>query len=271
MSTDSSSFDTVEPIGGYAVELLVSRQQNPDWGAFLTTLGKLDEQATVEPDAQGALVAFAGAIPSTIRIGHATGFGDPSDLQAAASQTWDWPQLEHALGHAVGRLSVSEESTPPFGDRAERIRRFNVVLRALLEHVPTAAIHWEPAQRLVDPQGFIESLAHGGTITDHAVNVRMFRVPDGRPGETLMDTVGLNHFGVADLQMHFAGLDPSDVAPILLHYAEYVFGKGDVLKDDDLVRGVEALDEWTCKREASLSQPARVVVDIRPDKYGVSH
>jgi hypothetical protein len=240
--------------------------------AFEKTLGKLDAETTTELRGTSLSVSFAGGTPSTLLIElPQAGALEPETVAEAASQTWDWPEVRHALGHVTGAAVVHEAASRPIADRFERLRRVNIVLRALLEHLPVVALHWIPSQRLVDPRFLIDSLAHGGSVMDHAVNIRLFNVPDGRPGEKLMDTVGLNYFGIADLQCHFTGLEPSDIAPILAHYAEYVFDKGDVLQDDDLVRGVESYDEWACHRQASLAEPNRVVVDIRPDKYGVPH
>jgi hypothetical protein len=272
VSTESSSFDVVEPLGGYQVELLLRAADALKVEVFTETLGKLDAEATVELRGTTLGVTFPGGTKSTVLIElPQAGALEPETVSSAASQTWDWPGVQHALNHVGAAAVVREASAKPITDRFERLRRINIVLRALVEHLPVVALHWLPSQRLLDPSFFIASLSHGGSVMDHAVNVRLFNVPDGRPGEKLMDTVGLNYFGIADLQCHFMGLDPSDVAPILAHYAEYVFEKGDVLQDDDLVRGVESYDEWAVHREASLAQPNRVVVDIRADKHGVRH
>ena len=272
VSTDSSSFDVVEPLAGYRVELLLRAADPLNIETFTQTLGKLDVAATVEVRGTTVGVTFPGDTPSTLLIElPLAGALEPEVVAEAASQTWDWPGVRHALNHVAASSLVREAGSRPIADRFERLRRVNIVLRAVIEHLPVVALHWIPSQRLLDPGFFIESLAHGGSVMDHAVNVRLFNVPDGRPGEKLMDTVGLNYFGIADLQCHFKGVDPSEIAPILAHYAEYVFEKGDVLKDEDLVRGVESHDEWVCHRESSLAQPDRVVVDIRPDKHGVPH
>ena len=191
-------------------------------------------------------------------------------VRAALSQTWDWPDAEHVASHAQAAVAITDHDVAAL-ERELRLFRVHLLAQAILATTKALALHWVPSQRLVDPESYRESLGHGGAPGDHAINVRMFKVPDGRPGETIMDTLGLAPFGLPDLQCHFTGLDPGELAPVLMGYAEYLFEKGDVLQDDDLVRGVQPEDEWTCQREQSLSLPARPVMDFRPDSYGVPH
>ena len=125
--------------------------------------------------------------------------------------------------------------------------------------------------RLVAPDEYVVSLEHGARLMDAAVNVRVFKVADGRPGEHVMDTRGLTAFGLPDLQIHFHTLAVPRVAELLFAYAEYTFDKGDVLTNDSVVRGVESTDEWECRRAKSLVAPHRDVIDILPGEWSVAH
>lgn len=248
-------------VGGAQVELLINAPGLPR-EELRETLRRLDPKVAFD----GTHVRFGGETPGTIEVHEAR----PGNVEGALSQTWDWPGAPDALGLARAAVAV-HESGDAVADRYERLRRMSVVVRALIAHVPTVALHWIPSQRLIDPHAFVQSLAHGSSVTDYAVNVRLFRIPDGEPGETIMDTFGLTPFGLPDLQVHFAGLDPMAVAPVLLHYAEYVFDKGDVLDDEHLIRGVAAHEEWLCQRQESLAPPRRAVVDIHPAEHAVGH
>ena len=237
----------------HRVELLLAKPTVLPRTAFQSTLGRL----LPDVDTSGVHIE---EVSNEVGASGAT--------HVALSQTWDWPDAERALHEAQASLSV-EFDPDTKTDRFARLHQLNATLRALLEHLPVVALHWSSAQRLIDPQAFIASLAHGGTVTDHAVNVRLFHISDGRDGELLMDTLGLGAFGLPDLQCHFAGADPARMGALLAGYAHYLFDKGDVLNDDSLVRGIESYDEWPCQREESLAKPARPVVDIRPDKLWV--
>ena len=254
---------------GYRVGLLLSEPVSLALDPVLATLLKLLPEAAGQASAEGALVLTPAPGAESIRVER--GAIDPARaelVQQALSQTWDWPEAEDALQRS-GALVLVEESQASGADRFQRVHRFHATVRALIEHLPVTALHWPSAQRLVDPQSFVASLAHGGTITDHAVNVRLFHVPDGKTGELLMDTLGLNAFGLPDLQCHFAGADPADMGAVLAGYADYLFDKGDVLTDDSLVRGIESFQEWSCERGESLAPPLRPVVDLHPDDLWV--
>jgi hypothetical protein len=98
---------------------------------------------------------------------------------------------------------------------------------------------------------------------DAALNARLFRVDD-RPGEIVMDTLGLAALGVPDLQCHFKGLEAGRVAGFLRGVGTYVFENGDVIGDGNTVQGLEPSQRWACRHEMALIAPARVVIDIDP-------
>jgi hypothetical protein len=135
---------------GYHVHLLVRSPRPIPIKALRLTLARLDPSVQLTDEAD---IVFRpeGQPESSLAV---DGPGEIAcDVDAAYSQTWDWPQAGHALDHAEAMFTVAETSTPALTDRFERLRRVNIVLRALLEHVPTVAVVWEPAQRLVDPLG----------------------------------------------------------------------------------------------------------------------
>jgi hypothetical protein len=255
---------------GYRVGLLLSGPVPLPFEAFLATLRRLLPDASGEVLADGILVLKPTTGSDSVRVTRSS--LNDEQIQAvsrALSQTWDWPEAEDALQRSSSIVLV-EESETGTADRFQRVHRFHAALRALTEHLPVTALHWTTAQRLVDPRAFVLSLAHGGAITDHAVNIRLFHIPDGKEGELLMDTLGLGAFGLPDLQCHFAGADPAAMGAVLAGYANYLFDKGDVLTDDSLVRGIESFQEWACERGESLAPPLRTVVDFRPDDLWVA-
>lgn len=93
--------------------------------------------------------------------------------------------------------------------------------------------------------------------------MRLFNI-QGRPGETLMDTLGMAAFALPDLQCHFVGLDPGRVASCLYGYAEYLFQNGRVIDSGHTVQGLTPGSKWSVRSEESLVEPAREVLDLDP-------
>jgi hypothetical protein len=225
------------PMESYRVQLLL------DAPASLSA-----EVAAGVPDLEGVSIRVVGGVPL--------------EAQTAVSQTWDWPEAPSAMARVRDALELT--LTPGDLDRRAVLARMQAAVEATLKQVDAVALHWVAAERLVPVGSFRDAMAHGGAPADHALNVRLFRVGDGRSGEGLMDTRGLAAFGLPDLECHFVGLELGDVGRLLMAYAEYVFENGDVLHDDAMVRGVRSHDEWECKRGRAKALPDRDVVAFIP-------
>ena len=201
---------------------------------------------------------------ATARFTVVPGIAQAGDAEAALSQTWDWPAAGEALSGVRSTLQVAV-TMPAESSRPQRLMRVHLALQAACDLAQPLALHWLPSQRMVDPQAWRESLQHGAPPADHAINVRLFRIADGRAGEGLMDTMGLTALGLPDLQCRFRGLDLGGMAQLLFAYAEYLYEKGDVLGDESLVRGLESYEEWECARGPALVEPQRPAVTFLPD------
>lgn len=270
--------DQPGPDVSYSVQLLLSADAQLDAATVLERVRAVEPSAVLTAAADGALALAFEAHPAPFAEGEALAQvvltpgapGPAAALEAALGQTWDWPEAGAALSKAVSAITVCDRLAGRL-DRHVRLRLIHAVAHAVLDLAPVVALSWKASQRLVSPDAYRESLAHGAALVDAAVNVRLFRIADGRPGEHVMDTMGLAALGLRDLQIHFAGLDPQAVAAVLYGYAEYLFAKGDVLTDDSLVRGVESHTEWECKRTEALVEPIRDVVDIIPGTFAIKH
>ncbi len=251
--------------GPYLVELLYATSPEPSAQTVAEALRR--HFPKVDEEAEGGLSWRVGTddAEGRISLGITAGLARPDDLKAAIDQTWDWPEAPARAGAAKATVTLAVEA--PGG--LARALRLNWV-HAAIESVSGAAgrplaLHWLPSQRLVDPEAWRQSVSHGAPPSDHALNVRLFKVADGRPGEGLMDTRGLAALGLPDLQCHFVDLELDAVARLLFAYAEYLFEKGDVLNEESLVRGVASYQEWEVQRGTSLSAPEREVVMLLPD------
>src|SRR5207248_380352 len=111
------------------------------------------------------------------------------------------------------------------------------VAKSAKQHRPIA-VWWKPAQRLVEPKA-LQAAARAGDPLRVALNMRLFHVEAGTADERVVDTIGFEPLGLPDLQCHFRGLEPAQVAALLDEMARYVYAEGDVIGDGDTVSGVD--------------------------------
>jgi len=256
--------EPLRPHDRYAVQLLCESPHAIPADAALTEAFR--RQLPEAAPQNGERLAFTlGTADAIVRLRFRSGVEHAAEVEAALAQTWDWEQAGDAVSQA--RSSVQVELTIPETIVAsERLRLVHLCLLAVAELRPPVALHWRPSQRLVEPAAWRASLAHGAPPVDHALNVRLFRVPDGLPGEGLMDTMGLAPLGLPDLQCRFHGLELEQMAQLLFAYGGYLVERGDVLGDDSLVRGLASHEEWECRRGESLAPPLRAAVTLLPDE-----
>jgi hypothetical protein len=190
---------------------------------------------------------------------------DPLQIfSSALIQTWDWPDANQVIANTKAVIEVSDAG-PEALVRKERLQNFHNVIQSLLNVLNPVAIHWVPSQRIVNPQRYKEDLAEGGLLFSSAVNVRMFKIDQS--DERIMDTMGLAAMGCYDLQSHFRNLDPAKMGLYLYHLAEYVFERGDVIRDGDSVEGMLPTERWRCKKEGSYVPPSRPVINVVPGEF----
>ena len=170
------------------------------------------------------------------------------------SQTWDWPEAEEAVRRCSASVLVTEMLAAG-RSATERVSSLGRVVAALIQTTGPVALHWARSQRVSDPATF------GPEDLDGVINVRM--VVDARDEEALaMDTLGLHVFDLPDIQCHFRDRPPGAIAELLFATAVYLFEHGDVIGDGNTISGTDGEGRYLCYREASLLDPARLVVDV---------
>jgi hypothetical protein len=107
----------------------------------------------------------------------------------------------------------------------------------------------------------LNDLAGGGFLFSAPINVRMFRVENSE--ERIMDTMGLRAFDLPDIQCHYQNVKPTDIAGLLYNYSDYIFQKGDVIRDGDTIQA-QPSSNWRCQHEMAMIEPSRIVIDIHP-------
>jgi hypothetical protein len=184
-------------------------------------------------------------------------------FEGPLAQTWGWAEAREVVGRCGYQILVSELMTHTL-DRKVRLELFLATLCEVLAVAPPDAVFCQSADRIIEP----EAIVRARLATDLAerfapfLNVRFFRPEGGAPDDALMDTRGLTAVGLPDLQIHFQGLEPTEVAAHLYNCGFYLFENGDVIEDGHTIQGLTPNQKWICQHEESLAPPTRAVVDF---------
>jgi len=256
--------------GALLVELLYGQQPRLDERRLLAEVNKaLPGTVLTGDEPQPTLLAHEGhgatdigdagvPVMSVIMPVGPGQLADPGRIDL--SQTWDFPQARAVLGRCRAALTIGEmfgRVRPP----AERLEAFRATVLAVCRLTAPAAAWWPTASQLLPPPSPDSQPLMG------LLNVRLFRV-EGSTSDVVMDTLGLQVFGLPDLQCHCHGMELPRLASYLRTAAAYVFEHGDVVHDGDTIEGMEPGDKWRCRQEEALIPPDRLVVDLDPgDEY----
>jgi hypothetical protein len=180
--------------------------------------------------------------------------GQDGKVLPDVSQTWDWEEAEAAVTTSRFSLLITEM----FGAGRTPQERWDAMSRVVAELVratgPTV-LSWSQSQRVGDPKLFA-----AGDL-DGLINVRYFSISND-PGTIVMDTLGLHVFGLPDVQCHFRGREPSEIAAMLFSTAVYLFRAGDVIADGNTISGPQGGERLVCFHERALLAPSRQVIDV---------
>lgn len=182
------------------------------------------------------------------------------NLVSSLQQTRDWNELEEVVERCKYKVAFSD-FMPNHYDIHTRLSLFNSALKVILENEDCKALHFLNSQRIINPCEYIDRVSKGDNLAG-AFNVRFFNIQDSE--DMLMDTLGLNVFGLPDVQCHFKGVDPNEIARVIYNTGYYIYDKGDIIDDGNTIQGAKKEDKWKCQHEESLVEPKRVVVDINP-------
>lgn len=266
-------------MGVYAVELLLAERPEIPKARLLEALrARLPRVEPLDPssDLLGFLfpshsVTYAGGqrVPAQLLVAIADERRDrdrASKLAPAVEQSWRFPKAREAVAAARSSVLVTDVMADGL-ERSARLSLLQGALDAVLDVVTPLALHWQPSQQIISVEDFRARARPADGRPDleaGPINVRYWRVEGSTTGDCLMDTMGLATFGLPDLQCHFRGLPPRDVAGVLFSTAAYVFEEGDVIQDGHTVPGVPKDRRWRCRHEDALSKPGRVVLDLDP-------
>lgn len=193
------------------------------------------------------------------------------------SQFWDVENGEELLDSAKWCVGVFAmvSSVLHYKQQAEL---FLAQIDAALQCYPTCeAIYVVHSGKLTTPEQFEDCKRFdlAGRFIRLAVNARFFNI--GGTEDKLVDTLGLNAFGAADVQVHFRGLNPDHVVNYVYNIASYQFGNEFPVKSGDTLDSIapdgsmQWEPQWHAQYENSLIQPVRPVLDINCGEFAAGN
>jgi hypothetical protein len=225
------------------VELLYEQEAGLDEGQLLAEMNRvLPRTVLAGADGQPTLLVSYSHLSAPARI----------DL----SQTWGFPQARRVLDQCRAVLTIGERFGRPLYP-AQRLDVFRTAVLAVCRLTTPAAAWWPTATQLLPPP------SPAGLPLMGLLNVRLFRV-EGSNQDVVMDTLGLQAFGLPDLQCHCHDLELPRLAAYLRNAGNYIFERGDVIRDSDTIEGMEPGERWRCLQEQALIPPDRLVIDLDP-------
>jgi Domain of unknown function (DUF4261) len=253
--------------GALLVELLYERETRLDEGRLLAEVNKVLPQTVLtgdgrqpmllvhEGDSDADTVEAGVPVMSVIMpVDDDDYLTDPARIDLG--QTWEFPQAQTMLDRCRAALTIGEmfgRVRPPW----QRLEVFRATVLAVCRLTGPAAAWWPTATQLLPPP------SPDGRPLMGLLNVRLFRV-EGSASDVVMDTLGLQVFGLPDLQCHCHDLELRRLATYLRTAGLYLFEHGDVIHDGDTMEGVGPGEKWRCQQEAALIPPDRLVIDLDP-------
>ena len=134
-------------------------------------------------------------------------------------------------------------------------------------------IYVQQSGKLTTPEMFEENKEYSLSqrFINLFVNARFFNVPE--TDEMVIDTLGFNVFGGADVQVHFKDMDPNYVVNYVYNVASYQFDNDFPVKSGETIDSIDENGDmqmepqWSVQYEESLVDPLRTVLDINCGEY----
>lgn len=256
--------------------LLYSSRIRPDYAAILArTSQRLDQVVDSSPihEAGKAFLLFypqhkikyaEGEMPAQTVFLEASKPESGNDYKEQVQQSWGFPGAAAAVAEATYALAVTEMMANQL-EPLVRLKLFHTALEAAIQFTDPLALVFNHSCQVVDPAKYLAAAAEPPEVRPGALNVRFFNI-EGSTDEMVMDTRGLDELGLPDLQCHFLGLDPNDVARVLFNTGVYLMQNGPVIESGQTIAGRRPNEKWKCQYEDSLLAPKRTVLDINPGR-----
>lgn len=189
------------------------------------------------------------------------------------TQLWDVPNGNDIIDACKYTVLVSTMlgAALPYRDQAEILL---AQVGAALDCYPDCiGIYVYQSGKLITPEMFNADKKYdlSTRFIKMFVNVRFFNITNTE--EMVVDTLGFNVFGGADVQVHFKNMDPNNVVNYVYNIASYQFENdfpiesGETIDSIDQNGDMQKSPQWRTQYENSLIGPDRIVLDINCGEY----
>lgn len=258
----------------YTIELFSREPITPDHGQLLAAMNtKFKNVEAPEPKSAAGTQLFLlhdhmvsyeeGAVPAQLVVLPANAGPDLEKYAGAFLQCWSFPQAQEIVSACSYSCIFSDVMSAALAQK-ERRQILAKGLLALMQTQPVDAVYFPESQAFVEPARLMAGLQKQDANPSLGfVNVRFYQVAN-TPGDMVMDTLGMESFGLTDLQIHFHDLEPNDVGRVLRRTVSYLLDRGNVITTGHTIQGRSEAEHWACQQENSLLEPHRTVLDINP-------
>ena len=174
--------------------------------------------------------------------------------------------LENAKYHIIAADSFTSDMN--YKKRAEMLMEY---VEGLVELFPECiGVLFQPSGKMFSRDQIANnSISKEDKFVYFVVNARCFYINED---EAVIDTMGLGILGLPDIQYHFGGIDPAEIAYHAYIIASFIYNNNNPVNENDSVDGIKNGEfdpdtEWKCRYEESLIQPVRTVIDINTGEY----
>lgn len=258
----------------YTIELFAREPITPDHDSLRAAMNTMFPNVEApEPKAPGGTQLFLlhdhtvsyeqGSVPAQLVVLPANAGPELEKYADAFLQCWSFPQAQDIVAACKFSCLFSDVMSAALPQK-ERRQILAKGLLALLQTQPVDAVYFPESQTFADPTRLMAALRkQEANPSTGFVNVRFYQVSN-TPGDMVMDTLGMESFGLTDLQIHFRDLEPNDVGRVMRRTAAYLLDRGNVITTGHTIQGRSEGEQWTCQQENSLLEPRRTVLDINP-------
>lgn len=193
---------------------------------------------------------------------------EKSDLnlpEQAFQQNWHWKEANDTARQCNYEILVTDIMSRNLPYK-KRVNLFMSFLVAIIKATEPEAIYSSHGQKIINPKDLINSWDCKEKQNLYGIcNVRLFTISDSLDNEIIMDTLGLHSIGLPDFQIKFSDFEVNEIANLLWNYAYYVYEYGDHIENGNTFDGLIKSSKWGCKRQISLLEPNRIIINVIPN------
>ncbi|HRY08045.1 MAG TPA: DUF4261 domain-containing protein [Hyphomicrobiaceae bacterium] len=214
--------------------IFLERPQAPDMERLKERFGELLNVADIlPPDGDAQVVSCDGSLLITGLVDAPL---PQPHWQGWVDQAWWWPEASDVMETNQAHLVVS--SAWDHSSRLDAHVKHTLVVREFIDQLPAVAVTW--GNVLVSADQFAGEFHR--FQSEQLLPVRlwvMIQVSGDGQGGTIVSTLGMDAFGLMEIEANSAPMEPQDALQFINNLAGYLIANGPVINDGDTVGGAQ--------------------------------